>query len=261
MILELSDIKMSYTNALKEVLYLLKGVNLTVRKGEVTALVGGNGAGKTTIFNIISGFEKEFGGHVFFEGHDISKLPAYQISQKGVGRLFQGRQLMGELTLLENLKMASSDTIGEHPFDTFFHSKAVRQKEIEKENKAVEVLKHVFGERNKYLTMLDKKASEFSYGEQRLLAMARLLMGNNRLLLLDEPTSGVNPKYIDTFRVIIRDMVENNGLSVLLIEHNMSFVRSVADSCQYLSDGVILKSGSVHEVLDDCDIRMNYLGL
>lgn len=262
MILELRDIRMSYANSRREVFNLLNGVDLEVEEGKVTALIGGNGAGKTTLFNIISGFEKGFKGQVIMEGNDITKLPAHRISLMGLGRLFQGRQLMDDLTLMENMKIASDDTMGEHPFDIFFKSKKVAASEAAKEQQAIDILKKVFGEKdNKYLGMLDHKASELSYGEQRLIAMARLLIGHDRLLLLDEPTSGVNPKYIETFRSIIRDMVGKEGQTVLLIEHNMSFVRSVADYCHYLADGKIIKSGPTGEVLDDPVIRKDYLGL
>jgi branched-chain amino acid transport system ATP-binding protein len=252
---------MSYANARKEVFNLLNGVDMAVEEGKVTALIGGNGAGKTTLFNIVSGFEKGFKGQVILEGNDISKLSAHKISLMGLGRLFQGRQLMDDLTLMENMKIASDDTTGENPFDCFFRRKKVAASEAAKEQQAIDILVRVFGEDNKYLKMLDHKASELSYGEQRLIAMARLLIGNDRLLLLDEPTSGVNPRYIDTFRTIIRDMVEKEGQTVLLIEHNMSFVRSVADHCHYLADGKIIKSGATAEVLDDPVIRKDYLGL
>lgn len=261
MILEVKDIQMSYANARKEVFNLLKGVNMSVKEGKVTALIGGNGAGKTTLFNIISGFEKGFKGRVILEGNDITKVSAHRISLMGLGRLFQGRQLMDDLTLMENMKIASDDTTGETPFYSFLRPKKVAASEAAKEQQAIDILKKVFGEENKYLKMLNKKALELSYGEQRLIAMARLLMGNDRLLLLDEPTSGVNPRYIDTFRTIIRDMVEKDGQTVLLIEHNMSFVRSVADYCHYLADGLIIKSGSTSDVLDDPIIRKDYLGL
>lgn len=261
MILEVKNIQMSYTNARKEVFNLLNGLNMTVEKGKVTALIGGNGAGKTTLFNIISGFEKGFKGQVLLEDHDVTKLSAHKISLLGLGRLFQGRQLMDDLTLIENMKIASNNTMGENPFDSFFRPKKVAVCEAVKEQQAIDILIKMFGENNKYLTMLDHKASELSYGEQRLIAMARLLMGDNRLLLLDEPTSGVNPKYIDTFRVIIRDMVEKANLTVVLIEHNMSFVRNVADYCHYLADGKIIKSGSTQFILDDPVIRKDYLGL
>ena len=262
MILEVKDIRMSYANARKEVFNLLNGVNMGVEEGKVTALIGGNGAGKTTLFNIISGFEKGFKGQVFLEGNDISKLSAHRISLMGLGRLFQGRQLMDDLTLMENMKIASDNTTGEHPFDIFIKPKKVAASEATKEQQAIVILKKVFGQKdNKYLCMLDHKASELSYGEQRLIAMARLLMGNDRLLLLDEPTSGVNPRYIETFQNIVRDMVEKEGQTVLLIEHNMSFVRMVADHCHYLADGTIIKSGSTSQVLDDPVIRKDYLGL
>lgn len=261
MILEVRDIRMSYSNARKEVFNLLNGLNMSVEEGKVTALIGGNGTGKTTLFNIISGFEKGFKGQVFLEGNDITKLPAHRISLMGLGRLFQGRQLMDDLTLMENMKIASDDTTGENPFEGLFCRKKVAKSEAAKEQQAIGILKKVFGESNKYLGMLDHKACELSYGEQRLIAMARLMMGNDRLFLLDEPTSGVNPKYIDTFRSIVRDMVEKEGLTVLLIEHNMSFVRSVADYCNYLADGRIIKSGSAQYVLDDSVIRKDYLGL
>lgn len=261
MILEVRDIRMSYANAHKEVFNLLDGVDMAVEEGKVTALIGGNGAGKTTLFNIISGFEKGFKGTVVLEGNDITKLPAHKISLMGLGRLFQGRQLMEDLTLMENMKIAPDDTTGENPFEGLFCRKRVAKSEAAKEQQAIGILKKVFGEDNKYLGMLDHKASELSYGEQRLIAMARLLIGNDRLLLLDEPTSGVNPRYIDTFRSIVRDMVEKEGQTVLLIEHNMSFVRSVADHCHYLADGKIIKSGPTGEVLDDPVIRKDYLGL
>lgn len=261
MILELRNIRMSYANARNEVFNLLNGVDMSVEKGKVTALIGGNGAGKTTLFNIISGFEKRFKGQVIMEGNDITKLSAHRISLMGLGRLFQGRQLMDDLTLMENMKIASDDTTGENPFDSIFRTRKVARSEAAKEQRAVDILKKLFGEDNKYLGMLDDKASELSYGEQRLIAMARLLMGNDRLLLLDEPTSGVNPKYIENFQQIIREMVEKEGQTVLVIEHNMSFVRNVADYCHYLADGKIIKSGTPQFILDDPVIRKEYLGL
>ena len=109
--------------------------------------------------------------------------------------------------------------------------------------------------------MLDNKASTFSYGEQRLIAIARLLMGNDKLLLLDEPTAGVNPVYIATIKEMIRKMVRDEGLTILLIEHNMHFVRELADTCAYLDEGVIAKVGPASIVLDNKEVRNSYLGL
>lgn len=259
-ILELQNIRLSLTNSRGERYELLRGVNLAVEKGGVTALVGGNGTGKTTLFNIISGFQPAYRGDICFEGQLLNRMPAHRISQRGIGRLFQGGQLLAGLTLMENMKMASSDRFGEVPFSAFGRLRRYREKEIEKENQAHQIFERLFGPSNKYLGMLDRDASAFSYGEQRLLSMARLLMGDNRLLLLDEPTAGVNPVYIDNIERIIREMV-GDGMTVLLIEHNMHFVRRVADCCAYLDDGVIVKTGPTQTVLDDEEVRNSYLGL
>ena len=259
MTLELKDIRMSYSNARDEVTYLLRGVDMNVEEGKVTALVGGNGTGKTTLFNIISGLEKGFQGSVLLDGKDITREPAHRIARMGVGRLFQDRQLMEDLTLLENLMIADDDLTGENPMDVFFRPRRVSTREAERKRKAVEVLTRVFGEGNPYLDRLDWRASEFSYGEQRLIALARLLMmGNVRLLLLDEPTSGVNPQYIDAIARLIRDMASREGLSVLVIEHNLEFVRETADCCHYLSDGVFLKSGNPADVLNAPEVLRDY---
>lgn len=260
MILQLKDIHMSFTNAQNETFDLLRGVNLTVEEGKITALVGGNGTGKTTLFNIISGFEKGYAGDVLFEDNNFNRISAHRISLMGIGRLFQDGQLLPGLTLMENMKMASDNETGEMPFSSLVRPKKWKEAEKVKEEQAKNILKRIFGEDCKYLQMLNDDASAFSYGEQRLLSLARLLMGGDRLLLLDEPTSGVNPVYIDTIEKIIREMT-TEGLTVLLIEHNMHFVRKVADTCAYLDDGVIAKIGPTAEVLDDKNVRNSYLGL
>ncbi len=252
---------MSFTNAQKETFDLLRGVNLDVEKGKITALVGGNGTGKTTLFNIISGFEKDYTGDVLMEGHNFNHISAHRISLMGIGRLFQDGQLLSGLTLMENMKLASDDKTGELPFSSLIWQKKCKDVEATKEQQAKDVLVHIFGEGNKYLDMLNQDASAFSYGEQRILSLARLLMGGDRLLLLDEPTSGVNPVYINTIEKMIREMKEQEGLTVLLIEHNMHFVRKVADICAYLDDGIIAKVGPTAEVLDDKNVRNSYLGL
>ena len=252
---------MSFTNAQKETFDLLRGVNLDIEEGKITALVGGNGTGKTTLFNIISGFEKDYTGDVVFEGNNFNSIPAHRISLMGIGRLFQDGQLLSGLTLMENMKLASDDKTGEMPFSSLLWRKRSKAAEAAKEQQAKDILVRIFGEGNKYLNMLNQDASAFSYGEQRILSLARLLMGGDRLLLLDEPTSGVNPIYIDTIGRIIRDMKEKDGITVLLIEHNMHFVRKVADTCAYLDDGIIVKVGPTAEVLDDKNVRNSYLGL
>lgn len=262
MILELRNIELSFTDSRSEVLNLLKGIDLQVSGHKVMALVGGNGSGKTTLFNIISGFQREYKGEVMFDGRRIDRMPAHKRARLGIGRMFQGRQLIGDLTLLENMKLADENPLGENPLSAIFLPHKIAQEERAREQEAVGILQKLFGKENKYLAMLDHKAANFSYGEQRLLALACLLMNDNhRLLLLDEPTAGVNPTYTETISRIIRRMVESEGMTVLMIEHNMHFVRNVADECAYLDDGVIRKVGTVTEVLDDAEVRNSYLGL
>lgn len=261
MILQLKDIYMSITNDSKKTFELLRGVNLNVEKGKITALVGRNGTGKTTLFNIISGFEKDYSGDVVMEGKNFNHISAHRISSMGIGRLFHDGQLLSGLTLMENMKLASDNKTGEMPLSSLLWHKKYKEVEAAKEQQAKDILVRIFGEGDKYLDMLDQDASAFSYGEQRVLSLARLLMSNNKVLLLDEPTYGVNPDYFDTIEHIIHEMKEQEGLTILLIEHNMHLVRKVADICAFLSDGVIAKVGPTTEVLDDKNVQNSYLGL
>jgi ABC-type branched-subunit amino acid transport system ATPase component len=191
----------------------------------------------------------------------INKCSSDAIARKGIGRLFQGKPLLPDLSLLENMKLASNDCSGESPFSYLIHKKRIDRKEKEKEAQTVEILVRLFGENNKYLDMLHCKGSDFSYGEQRLISLARLFMGNYSLLLLDEPTAGVNPVYIDTIKQIIRQMIANGKTTVLLIEHNMLFVNGIADYCAYLSDGIIQCEGIANDVLTNRDVKNSYLGI
>lgn len=240
---------------------LLRGVNLDVEKGKITALVGGNGTGKTTLFNIISGLEKNYTGDVLFEGKKLRRYPAHRISQMGIGRLFQDGQLISGLSLMDNMKIASDNKSLEMPFASMLWHRKWKADEEAKEKRAKEILVRIFGEDNKYLNMLDEDATTFSYGEQRILSLARLLMCKKKLLLLDEPTSGVNPINIDAIEKIIHEIKEKEGITILLIEHNMHFVRRVADTCAFLDNGNIVKVGPTAEVLDDENVRNSYLGI
>lgn len=261
MILELENIRLSFASSTGESFKVLDGVNLSIPKGKTTALVGGNGVGKTTLFNVISGFISNYSGKVLFAGKDTKNIPAHRIASLGIGRLFQGRQLMTDLSILDNMKLADFDKTGENPIDAVFRGRIIRKTEEEKEIKARQILSDLFGADSKYIKMLYSPAGTLSYGEQRLVAMARLLMTDYEVLLLDEPTSGVNPKYIGVFGQIIKKMVEERGLTVFLIEHNVNFVRSVADKCAYMSEGKIGYFGDTLEVLSQKEVKLSYLGL
>jgi ABC-type branched-subunit amino acid transport system ATPase component len=260
MILDLKNITLSFTGG-KDTFRILNGLNFSVEENKITALIGGNGAGKTTLFNIISGFQKDYSGEILFKRENISKHSPDSIARKGIGRLFQGKPLLPDLTLLENMKLAFADSTGEFPFAYLLNRKKIDVIEKKKEQQVIDVLTRLFGENNKYLNMLHHKGSDFSYGEQRLLSLARLFMGNYSLLLLDEPTAGVNPVFIEAIQNIIKQMVADEKTTVLLIEHNMPFVSGVADRCAFLSDGVIQYSGTCAEILDNQEVKNSYLGV
>ena len=261
MILEVKDIKLSFAGSGNETLNLLKGVSFGIKQGGITALIGGNGSGKTTLFNVISGFQRDFTGEVWFDGKNISKMSAHKISQIGIGRLFQTKQLIGELTIMENMKLNSDDTTGEFPFEQVFFPKRVAKAEIAREERAIEILTTLFGEGNKYLSMLDEKSGSLSYGEQRLIALARLLMSDDKLLMLDEPSAGVNPQSFDSIAKAIKKMAEVSGVTILLIEHNLNFIRNLADEAIYLDSGKIQFCGTADEVLDNPLLKDRYMGL
>jgi branched-chain amino acid transport system ATP-binding protein len=318
MILELKNISLSFTGG-KNSFKILNDLNFNIKKGKITALVGGNGAGKTTLFNVISGFQKDYKGEILFKGESVGKCSSDAIARKGIGRLFQGKPLFPDLTLLENMKLASNDVSGESPFSYLFNRKRIDRKEREKELQAIKILAQLFGINSKYVGMvnhelalvnfsqkdrtlnnpsseLDRcndlfiesiinmrdtamsiktedvidpeitgmlhyKGSQLSYGDQRLISLARLFMGNYSLLLLDEPTAGVNPMYINTIKDIIQQMVSVNNATVLLIEHNMPFVNGIADYCAYISDGSIRYQGTADEVLNNQEVKNSYLGM
>jgi len=259
MILSLKNITISFAKG-KDSFKVLNELNLNVENGKITALIGGNGAGKTTLFNIISGFQKYYSGDVFFKGKSIKNLSPSQRANKGIGRLFQSKGLFPNLTLLENMKLATEDVSGETPFAFLVNKKKINKIEDEKKQKAIEILNKIFGKNNQYVEKLDELGSSFSYGEQRILALARLFMGNYSLLLLDEPTAGTNIAYLETIKQIIKEMVAN-GTTVLLVEHNIPFVSEVADYCAFVSNGKIEMQGTTNELINNQEVKNSYLGI
>lgn len=269
-ILSIRDVSLSFVPDTKGdvPLSILDGLSLNVPRGKITALIGGNGSGKTTLFNIISGFQKSNTGEVWLATDDsapplrIDGYPPAKIPRLGIGRLFQDRQLFPTLSLLENFTIAAGDFTGEFPFSCIASPASLQHAEASREARARTILEKAFGPDNKYLAMLHAPGNAFSFGEQRLFSLARLLMpGNTCLLLLDEPTSGVNPAHCDTIAAILPKLAREFGLSVLLIEHNMAFVRQIADYCAYLSEGKIAAFGTPDDILNMPEVHESYLGL
>jgi len=245
--------------------YVLEDIDLEVPKGKVTALIGGNGAGKTTLFNIISGFFRADDGKIDFKPNGslkgITGLKPYKIARLGIGRMFQDNHIFQNMTVLENMLIADDNFSGEKPYDSMIYIKKTNVIEKQRIEKAEKIFTDLFGADNPFLKMKDDKAKNLSYGQQRLLGLARLLMGDYKLLLLDEPTSGVNPAIVEKIKEIIKYFVEEKGLTVFLIEHNMKFVLDIADFCHFMSRGIIAVSGTPEDIIGNPDVRKTYLGI
>lgn len=203
-----------------------------VEENTITSLIGPNGAGKTTVFNIVSGLTKPDSGIIKLLNWDITKLPAHRIAQKGISRTFQLTKVFRNMTIKDNLLIA----------------KNTNEKEMKERIESVYLHKP-----------LDTIASELSYGQQRLLEIARALLMPHSLLMLDEPTAGVNPKIRQELKSILRNL-KKEGKTVLLIEHDMDFVMDISDEIVVLNGGKVLKTGKPKDIARDKRVLEAYLG-
>lgn len=244
---------------------ILENIDLAIPQNKVTALIGGNGAGKTTLFNIISGFYSADEGSITFKPNGsqvvITNLKPFKITRYGIGRLFQDNHVFQDMTVMENMLVADKNYFGERPFASILYPGKNRDFEIQRTKAAENIFVDLFGAENPFLRMKHEKAKLLSYGQQRLLGLARLLMGDYKIFLLDEPTSGVNPAVIKKIKEIIKYIVENKGITVFLIEHNMNFVMEVSDFCHFMSKGIIATGGTPEDIIGNPEVRKTYLGI
>ncbi len=241
---------------------ILSDINLEVASNTTVAIIGGNGAGKTTMLNIINGFIKPDSGNINMNNNgklwNLSQLHPNQTARLGVGRLFQGTRIYGNLTVKENLMIACNEYTVEQPFYNVFFSKKYKKQLLEINNKIETLLEKIDGK--VFQNELDKKAGSLSYGQQRILNLISLLLGGYKLVLLDEPTSGINPEDWITIDSIINTM-RNSGISIVMVEHNIDFVRKHAIDCFYMKAGEIIVSGNTSDVLSHSLVKNDYLAL
>lgn len=235
----------------------IKAVNdarIEVEQGSITGLIGPNGAGKTTLFNLLSNFIKPDSGSIIFDNHPIHHLPPHQIATRGCIRTFQVARVLSRLSVLENMLLATPGQTGENFFKVWLQQSKMRAEELANKAKAMEILESV--------GLADKAydyAGALSGGQRKLLEMARTLMTNPKLILLDEPAAGVNPTLINQ---ICEHIVNWNqqGISFLIIEHNMDVIMSLCDRVWVLAEGTNLAEGTPAEIQTNQSVLEAYLG-
>ncbi len=217
----------------------IKGVSFEVKEGEIIALIGSNGAGKTTILHTITGLISPKAGRIFFEGQDITKTPAHKIVGMGMAHVPEGRRIFQELTVLENLKLGAF---------------LLRDKKQIAKN-----MEYVYAHFPRLAERKNQVAGTLSGGEQQMLAMGRALMSSPKILLMDEPSMGLSPLLVSEIFNIIGE-VSADGTTVLLVEQNAKKALSIADRAYVLETGKISLTGKASELMNNESIKKAYLG-
>ena len=217
----------------------IKGVSFEVNQGEVIALIGSNGAGKTTILHTVTGLLQAQSGSILFEGKELTKIPAHKIVGMGMAHVPEGRRVFQELTDFENLKLGAF---------------VLNDKKVIENN-----LKYVYEHFPRLKERKNQIAGTLSGGEQQMLAMGRALMSNPKIILMDEPSMGLSPILVSEIFTIIRE-VSDDGTTVLLVEQNAKKALAIADRAYVLETGKIALEGNAKELLHDEKIRRAYLG-
>ena len=233
-LLEVKDLEVAYG-----LIKAVKGVSFEVNEGEIVALIGANGAGKTTIMHAINALIPKSGGTVTLAGDDITGIQAHKLVSRGLAQVPEGRRIFQELTVYENLQMG------------YF----IKKDKAKFKERLEEMYSHfpILGERSNQI------AGTLSGGEQQMLAMSRALMSSPKLLLLDEPSMGLSPLYVSTIFEMIKK-VNSQGTTVLLVEQNAKKALSIADRAYVLEIGKIVKTGTGKDLLSDDEIQKAYLG-
>ena len=232
--LEIKDLEVYYG-----MIQAIKGISFEVNEGEVIALIGANGAGKTTILHTISGLIAPKKGSITFEGQEITKIPAHKMVENGLAQVPEGRRVFPSLSVLQNLKLGAYTRKD--------------KKEID------DTLKMIYERFPRLEERKNQPAGTLSGGEQQMLAMGRALMSKPRIILMDEPSMGLSPIFVNEIFDIIKQ-VSASGTTVLLVEQNAKKALSIADRGYVLETGKIVKEGKASDLLNDEAVKKAYLG-
>ena len=238
--------------------HALAGVDLRVDEGEIVSVIGPNGAGKTSFFNVVTGLYPPDGGDIMFEGRSIVGLESSEITEAGIARTFQNVRLFLNMTVLENVMVAQHCRTRAGAFRAVLRTPFLRREEAEIETRAKETLAF-FGTRLVGYRF-DQPALSLSYANRRRLEIARAMATRPKLLLLDEPVAGMNPRETAELTGLIRKLREERGFTVVVIEHDMRVVRDVSDRVIVLDHGVKIAEGSYDDVSSNEAVIEAYLG-
>lgn len=239
-------------------LHALKDLDFHVDEGEIVGVIGPNGAGKTTFFNMISGMVTPTSGDIRFEGQSLIGLDPNQVTQRGIARTFQNVRLFANMTILENVMVSQHCRTKQGVWGALLNTGGFRKEEQEIREHAEEVL-GFFGSRLVGYR-LEQPASVLSYANRRRLEIARAMATKPKLILLDEPVAGMNPKESAELTGLIGKLRSEWGFTIVLIEHDMNVVRDVSDRVVCLDHGETLAQGSFEEVSNNPDVIEAYLG-
>ena len=234
----------------------LQAVNVAhaeVQRGSITALIGPNGAGKTTFFNLITGFDKPDTGTWAFEGQSLSGVPAYKVARRGMVRTFQLTKVLSKLTVLENMRLGAQGQSGESMFKALVPGLWSGQEKAITE-RALGML-----EQFNLIHVKDEFAGALSGGQRKLLEMARAMMSNPSMLMLDEPMAGVNPALTQSLLEHIKELREQ-GITIFFVEHDMDMVRDISDWVIVMAQGSVIAEGPPDVVMRDTAVIDAYLG-
>jgi branched-chain amino acid transport system ATP-binding protein len=230
-------------------------VDFEIPRGAIVSLIGPNGAGKTTFFNQLTGMYKPTSGSILFDGEEVSYLPPHAITKLGIGRTFQNIRLFEQMSAIENVLVGMHCRLHARIFPSIIRTPRVKREEAESRDKARELLVYCGLPRRH-----GERAGSLPYGDQRRLEVARALATDPKLLLLDEPTAGMNPQESAAFTAFVRRLRDEKGVTVLLIEHDMKVIMGVSERITVLEYGAKIAEGTPVEIRADERVIEAYLG-
>ncbi len=232
----------------------LQDCSFAIAQGRITCLVGPNGAGKTTIFNVITGFLKPDQGNVTFRGRSLDGLTPQAVVHAGIARTFQNLRLFADLTALDNVMVGLQHQFAEEPLGAIFRPLHAARMQARRRDEALGTLAHVG-----LADRANERVRNLSYGEQKLLTVARVLATGAELLLLDEPASGLSAGALDNIMALLRRL-QNEGKTLLVVEHNTRVVQQIADDVLFLHQGHLMAQGTPQEITTDAALSEIYFG-